>query len=140
MTEAESKTLGGVKFDNNKPRYSLLAWKALDEIVRVYTFGAEKYADHNWRRGIKYSRLMSAALRHIVAWNSGETRDPESNLNHLAHAAFSLMAIIEFQKGDDKDLDDREYSDSACINFSPTKKQTDYMEAMQEACRNATRR
>ena len=35
--------------------------------VRVLEFGAAKYAPRNWEQGIAYSRLFSAAMRHLNA-------------------------------------------------------------------------
>jgi hypothetical protein len=53
-----------------------------------------------------YSRLLSAGLRHQLAWNSGEDFDPESGLNHLAHACANMLMLLEYQlldqPGDDR--------------------------------------
>jgi hypothetical protein len=97
----------GIKYDNGKPRYDLLPVGAVEEIAKVYTFGCKKYAPHNWRMGIHYSRLFSAAQRHQAAFWGGESTDPESNLHHLAHAAFSLLAILQFELEEREHLDDR---------------------------------
>ena len=74
----------------------LLPPKALNEVARVFSFGAEKYGDHNWRGGLKYSRLIGATLRHVTAWIAGETEDPESGINHLAHAACNILMLLEY--------------------------------------------
>ena len=66
----------------------------------------EKYAEHNWRKGFVWSRPLSAAMRHITAFNAGEDKDPESGLSHLAHAACCIMFLLEFEKTH-KELDDR---------------------------------
>ena len=39
----------GVKFDCEKPRFSLMPHKELIEVVEVLTKGSEKYADDNWK-------------------------------------------------------------------------------------------
>jgi len=95
-----------IKFDNNKPRLDLLPSTALVEIAKVLGFGASKYAEHNWRRGLAYSRLIGAAMRHIAAYNDGESIDPESGISHIAHAACNLMFLLEFEKTQ-PNLDDR---------------------------------
>jgi hypothetical protein len=97
---------GGLKYDGNKPRMELVPDRAIEDVAKVLTFGAAKYAAHNWRKGIDYSRLLGAALRHIHAWNRGETLDPESGLNHLAHATCDLMMILE-QDYTNPERDDR---------------------------------
>lgn len=87
----------GIKDDNQKPTLSLLPSSLLLETGKVLTYGANKYAAHNWRQGIHQSRLISAALRHIVAFNEGENNDAESQLPHLAHAICELAFALEQQ-------------------------------------------
>jgi hypothetical protein len=95
MTDDKNK---GVKFDSGKYRFSLLSTDALVDIAKVGTMGATKYADHNWRKGMKWSRLLDAAHRHMMAWQLGENLDAESQLPHLAHACWNLMALLEYEK------------------------------------------
>lgn len=96
----------GTKFDAEKPRFELLSSIALEEISKVMGFGAKKYGDNNWRGGFKYTRLISAALRHIYAYLKGESKDPETGLSHAAHAACCLMFLLEFEVTK-PELDDR---------------------------------
>ncbi len=86
-----------VKFDSGKPRPSLLSSISLLEISKVATMGATKYADHNWRKGMKWSRLLDAVKRHLLLWENGEKLDDESKLPHLAHASWGLMALLEYE-------------------------------------------
>lgn len=97
---------GGKKFDQGKPPLSLIPTKPLLEIAKVLEHGAGKYDEHNWRKGMKWSRLLSSSLRHITAFNEGEDLDPESGINHLAHAACGLMFLLEYYTTH-KELDDR---------------------------------
>lgn len=94
------------KDDSEKLRTDLLPSAPLLAIAGVLTFGAKKYADHNWRGGFKASRLIGAALRHILAYNDGEDKDPESGLSHLAHAGCCLMFLLE-QEAKGTGTDDR---------------------------------
>jgi hypothetical protein len=97
---------GGKKFDQEKVQLNLLSSKALIEIARVMTFGANKYGSENWREGIKWSRIFAAVQRHLLAWNDGETNDPETGISHLAHASCGLMFLLEYSKTH-QELDDR---------------------------------
>lgn len=81
-------------------RYDLLPTPALDAIARVYAFGAQKYADHNWRRGYEWSKSYQAMMRHLTAFWDGETHDQESGLPHLGHAGFHLMALLTWLEED----------------------------------------
>jgi hypothetical protein len=89
----------GMKFDQGKPRLGLIPPMAEVEVAKVLTFGANKYADNNWRKvDNAMTRYMDAALRHINAYRSGETLDSESGLGHLAHATCCLMFMLELEE------------------------------------------
>lgn len=86
----------GRKYDGGKLEYGLLPPLALEEVVRVLTFGAEKYERGNWKY-VKDSkrRYFDALQRHLWAWKQGEQNDVESGMNHLAHAMCCLMFLYE---------------------------------------------
>ena len=86
-----------IKQDRGKVPMDLLDPQALEEMAKVLQHGAKKYSPHMWRDGVQYSRLYAAALRHMFAWADGEKYDPESQHQHLAHAAVNLMFLINFQ-------------------------------------------
>ena len=85
------------KLDAGKPRMDLLPPLALVEVSKVLGYGAAKYEAHNWRRATTLGRYSAAALRHVFAWLSGEDRDAESGLHHLAHAACCVLFLLELQ-------------------------------------------
>lgn len=100
----------GEKFDQGKLRYDLIDGYALQELASIYTFGAQKYADNNWRKGLLYSRVFGALLRHVWAWWMGEDNDPETGLSHMAHAAWNCMTLASFSQPNVdryKEFDDR---------------------------------
>jgi hypothetical protein len=104
---AIKKQMGtALKFDGGKLPLHLLSTEAMNQTAAVLAFGAQKYAEHNWRNGFAWSRPLSAAMRHITAFNAGEDTDPESGLSHLAHAACCIMFLLEFEKTH-QHLDDR---------------------------------
>lgn len=92
-------------------RHSLIPKPFLDALGRVYGYGANKYAAHNWRRRYEFSKSLDALDRHVAAFTDGETYDPESGEHHLAHAAFHLAALItwitEDGEGVNNPMDDR---------------------------------
>jgi len=105
--DAIQKQFGtALKFDTDKLPLHLLSTEAMNQTAAVLKFGAQKYAEHNWRKGFAWSRPLAAAMRHITAFNDGEDRDPESGLSHLAHAACCIMFLLEFEKTH-QHLDDR---------------------------------
>lgn len=86
-----------LKNDSEKVRMELLSVPALRAISEVLTFGAKKYASHNWRKGFEWSRLYGAALRHLTAHMDGEDTDPESGLSHLAHLGCCVLFLLEHE-------------------------------------------
>ena len=92
-TTTETK---GRKFDGGKLEYGLLPPLALEETVKVLTFGAQKYERDNWQIVPDAKRrYFDAVQRHMWAWKQGEQMDPESGIHHLAHAMCGLMFLYE---------------------------------------------
>jgi hypothetical protein len=83
----------GIKFDGQKADYSLMPFAALDEVVKVLTYGAKKYDRNNWRH-VDAIRYQAALMRHFSAYMQGEQCDPETNINHLAHMACSVLFLL----------------------------------------------
>lgn len=93
----QEKVKEGVKYDKEKPDYSLIPPSALEDMVKVLTFGAEKYDRHNWKKLDNLEdRYFAAAQRHLWAVMRGETHDPESGEHHYAHALCCIMYLLEF--------------------------------------------
>ena len=91
-------TFDGLKYDSAKPKMNLLPPKAILEVAKVLTFGAEKYDAENWRKlDDLQNRYTAGALRHIFAHMDGEELDPETNLSHLAHALCCLLFKLEIE-------------------------------------------
>lgn len=91
MSGSPMQVDGAVKDDAGKARWDLLPYDAVTEVVDVFTYGAKKYGDRNWEKGINNGRLLAAAMRHIVARVEGAQTDAESGQYHLAHAAANLL-------------------------------------------------
>ena len=68
--------------------------------ARVHGFGVQKYPDEsgvpNWSKGMPWSWFYDALRRHIAAYWSGETINPESGLPHLAHARWMISNLLEY--------------------------------------------
>lgn len=97
LNEREKQTQG-IKHDQDKFRYDLVNPSAHASFVSVLTYGAKKYGDRNWEKGIDYNRLIAATYRHIESFRLGEKRDPESNNHHIAHAMANLHFILAFER------------------------------------------
>lgn len=97
-------------FDLDYPSYQLASWFYEDEdfpdiphgeepkvpdFLNVLKFGADKYGDFNWVKGMKWGRMVGSFLRHRNKFNpltglweprEWDELDEESNLPHRSHA------------------------------------------------------
>ena len=83
----------GMKHDDGKLMWDLLPLDAVEQIVEIMTYGAQKYAPNNWQK-VKANRYYAALLRHLVAVYKGEDYDKESGYLHLAHAACNVLFLL----------------------------------------------
>ena len=99
MSNDNKELATGMKYDQEKPMYNLLPPNAIDDMAKVMTFGANKYAPNSWQRvenGLE--RYRAALLRHTFAMQRGELLDPESGLPHSAHAMCCAAFINELEE------------------------------------------
>lgn len=101
----------GLRYNSGKIRIELLPSFALQEIAKVFTYGAKKYTtyhedgsiktsgDNNWKLGLEWMAVVASAKRHLELFVSGEDRDQESGELHIAHAATNLMFLLEYYRG-----------------------------------------
>jgi hypothetical protein len=96
---------GGAK--GQKPaRFDLLPPDVLFVLAEHYGKGAEKYDDHNWKRGYAWSLSFAALNRHLWAFWNGEDVDPETGSPHLAAVLFHAAALLHYMQNE-KGTDDR---------------------------------
>ena len=82
-------------------------------MVRVLEFGAKKYGDYNWVKGLSIRETCESLKRHLDAFMEGEDDDPESKLSHIGHIQCNAL-FLSWVMENKKDLDDR-------INFKNIK-------------------
>jgi hypothetical protein len=89
----------GAKLDEGKNRLGLVLGgfaKALEEVGKVGTYGAEKYSPDGWKsvpNGVE--RYEDAMLRHWVEQHLGERVDPATGLRHQAQLVWNALAVLE---------------------------------------------
>ena len=88
----------GYKDDVKKLRYDLIPPKALEALAYVYTIGADKYGDDNYLKGMSFRRIIGAAFRHIAAWQTGRTVDPDDGQHPLASVAWCMFTLMEYER------------------------------------------
>lgn len=92
----------GRKYDTGKPDWALVPGKELEDVVKVFTMGAEKYGRENWKSvedGM--FRYFSAMMRHINSYkkyletgDEADLYDAESGLHHLSHAMTNALFLM----------------------------------------------
>ena len=87
-----------MKFDGDKLRPDLIPPSATRALAEVLTFGARKYKPNNWKNCKDLERYEAAMLRHILAYQEGESHDSESGMPHLWHAMTNIAFLIELDE------------------------------------------
>lgn len=89
----------GSKLDAGKCRLGLVLHgfaRALTEVGKVGTYGADKYSAHGWVSVPNgQDRYTDAMYRHLLREACGEAVDPETQLSHAAHAAWNALARLD---------------------------------------------
>ena len=100
----------GAKLDAGKPDLSLLLMfgRALEQVGRVGTFGAEKYTRGGWR-GVTdgISRYTAAMLRHLFKEDRSPV-DDDLPVLHAAQVAWNALARLELIIKDMEDAHEAE--------------------------------
>ena len=95
-----------VRDDDGKAPIHLIPPEVFTALAAVYDFGAKKYAPRNWEKGMDWSRVYSSAMRHLLAFWSGEDFDEESGFPHVWHALWNCAALVCYL-GTHPERDDR---------------------------------
>lgn len=116
----------GIKYDKEKRRLAEMIVDfapEIEELCKVWEFGANKYSKSNWKLVENgYDRYSNALIRHLIAEDK-DYYDDESKLLHAAHIAFNALARMHFilqGKVEPKYSKDKE----TCISSIPIAKQS----------------
>lgn len=111
-----------LRYNNDKPQWSLVPQSALIPMVDVLEYGAHKYtifedsdgnevkgiditpedAKHlkvkvsgrnNWKKGLPIREQLESLKRHLDAFMEGEDIDPESGLPHIGHMQCNTLFL-----------------------------------------------
>lgn len=88
----------GRKDDADKVRMELLPPEFIEATATILTFGAKKYEARNWEKGMNWSRVFGALMRHLWAWWRKEEKDVETGKSHLWHAACCIAFLIAYEQ------------------------------------------
>ena len=89
----------GAKLDQGKLMAGILQQfpRALTAVLKVATFGANKYSRGGWQYVEKgFERYSDAMMRHYLK-EPLEDFDPDSDMPHEWHLAWNALARLEFK-------------------------------------------
>ena len=83
---------------DGKLRWELLPLDLIEDLVKVYDKGAQKYEPDSWKQVENgYARYKGALLRHLVK-SETEDIDEETECYHLAQVAWNALTMLWFKK------------------------------------------
>lgn len=85
------------KYDFGKLRWDLMPYDALEKLIEVFSHGAAKYNDENWRKGMSWKRMYRAAISHLQKAFRGRDIDEDSGCWSLAMTAWYCLCLINYQ-------------------------------------------
>lgn len=100
----------GKRYDAEKLRMDLIPPEVLIAFAQVATYGAGKYGDHNWEKGMAWSRMIASLMRHLTEFQMGKDYDDESGLPHVYHIMWNASALATYymRQSDMDGFDDRQ--------------------------------
>lgn len=111
---------GAIRHDANKAPLELISPIAMIGLAKVLGKGAKKYAPHNWRKGMNWSRCIGSLKRHLAAFEMGLDYDVDPNCQgcvsnnctnhtgelHIDQVLCNAMFLSEYARTHNE-LDDR---------------------------------
>lgn len=87
--------MSALRYNQNKPRLSLVPTSLVRYVGAGVTYGALKYDEDNWRKGFVWRELLDSLKRHLTDFEEGKDFDDESGLPSLALVGCNLAFLIE---------------------------------------------
>lgn len=80
-----------LRYNEGKPKWSLVHFESLVPMIRVLEFGVTKYAPFNWQKPMNKIEILESMQRHLASLFDGETHDKESGIDHMGHIMCNAM-------------------------------------------------
>lgn len=84
---------------DKKLMWELLPLEDIEDVVKVYTEGANKYGVNTWQNLENgYNRYKAALFRHLLEYEKGNEFDEETGCRHLAQVVWNAIALLHISK------------------------------------------
>jgi hypothetical protein len=82
-------------------RFDLVPMDSLTELANHYGIGERKYPSDedgtpNWSKGMAWSKVTQAAMRHLALFIGGEDIDEETGQKHVIAVAWHMFALAHY--------------------------------------------
>lgn len=91
VDQDQLETEHALRYNEGKPKWSLVHYKSLEPMIRVLEYGAFKYAPYNWQKPMPLEQILESMQRHLAALMDGELIDAESGISHMGHIQANAM-------------------------------------------------
>lgn len=95
--------MSALRYDTGKTPWHLLPTDGLRLIADHFGRGAAKYAERNWEKGMKFSRVYNSLLRHLTAFWEGEDYDNDPywkqqgvKVLHIVAVAWNALVLVVY--------------------------------------------
>ena len=91
LKEWQSSTTGAVREALGVPYTRQLPLEALAAAAASFEYGAQKYADRNWEKGLPWQQMIDSLKRHLEDFERGKDYDDAEDGSGL-HQVCMIMA------------------------------------------------
>ena len=84
------------RYNQGKPQLSYIfdAPLAMEGLARRFELGAKKYSRNNWKKGLPDIEVIDCLLRHLSAYQNGNTEDTDGG-NHVDAILWNAVVLSE---------------------------------------------
>lgn len=84
------------RYNHGKAQLSFVfdAPLAMEGLANRFELGAKKYSRDNWKKGLPDVQVIDALLRHLSAYQNGETTDPDGGY-HVDAIVWNAVVLSE---------------------------------------------
>jgi len=93
-TIQENKLEKATRNNSGKPKWHLMDMPSFEPMIRALEWGAERYGEFNWQKGLSVIETLDSLQRHFIAFQNGQDIDEESGKSTLGHLACNVMFLL----------------------------------------------
>lgn len=89
-----------LRYNEGKPKWSLVHYESIVPMIRVLEFGALKYAPDNWKKSMDLKEILNSIQRHLAKLMNGKLNSYiEIEINTIEPKGDKILAVIPTLNG-----------------------------------------